>query len=233
MKRVRLVVLLLATALTLSACGTPKDAAPVSTISGSPPVQSAAPETTPFPQATFPDQNSGNTGSSTPDPFEQLWYDGPPSALRPEAQDYRDIGPIVIGELIHWDLSLMSTTMAYAQMYAMLMSPEEYVGQTVRVKGQYYPLMDDQGVTLFHGVIVSDIAACCEVGLEFILTGNPPPSAYPTPMSVVEMTGLFDLCNEDGQKIAVLRINELKVIQEALPPGATEIPGENPQDSNP
>ncbi|MDI9521482.1 MAG: hypothetical protein QM308_10090 [Bacillota bacterium] len=219
MKRKIALILLLATALTLTACGPQKDAAPVAQEPGSLPTQSAEPEITPFPQATFADQNTGSAGAATPDPFEQLRYDGPPSALRPEARDYQDIGPIEIGEFIHWDLSRMSATMAYAQLYAMLMQPEGYVGQTVKVQGEYYPLTDDEGITRVHGVIVSDMAACCQVGLEFLLTGNPPPGTYPPPMSTVEMTGLFDLCNDGGEKFCVLRINELKVLEKASPSG--------------
>lgn len=233
MKRGILVALLLAAVLTLTACGTPKDAAPAPTATAELPAQTEAPA----PQATqVPDtgdqippeealaQIIAAGDAATPNPFDKPVYDGPPSAMRPEATHYRDIGPLDIGPVIHWDLSRMSATMAYAQLYTMLTEPEKFVGQTVKVRGQYYPSADENGVPLYHFVIVFDAAACCELGIEFLWTGNPPANMYPPPMSIVEMTGLFDICNDGGEKFCVLRVDEFEVLQEAQPPSVTAMP---------
>lgn len=228
--------LLLAAALVLTACGAPKEA------QSSPGDVAAQPENTQaVPAATAPEgvvpgeasqapaaevlqQIVQTGGAPTVNPFEKSVYDGPPSAMRPEAAHFRDIGPLEMGKVIHWDLSRLSSTMAYAQLYTMLTEPEQFVGQTVKVQGQYYSSPAEDGVPQYHFVIVFDAAACCELGVEFLWTGNHPASDYPALMSIVEMTGLFDICNDGGERFCVIRIDDLKVVQEAPPPSITVMP---------
>ncbi len=224
MRHTKIMVLLAAAVLLLTACGAPKDspatAAPQQTVeaTGAPAASAAAPGAAALEQIV-------TTGAvATDNPFDKPVYDGPPSMINPEATHYLDIGPVDTGAVIHWDLSRLSSTMAYAQLYTMLTEPEQFVGQTVKVRGQYYNSPDASGQPGYHFVIVFDNAACCELGIEFLWTGNHPIADYPQPMSIVEMTGLFDICNDGGERFCVIRVNDLTVVQEAEPPSLTPMP---------
>ena len=70
------------------------------------------------------------------------------------------------------DLSVMSGTVVYAEVYNMVYSPYRYLGKTIRVKGKYasnyYELTDK----VYSYVVVSDATACCAQGLEVNLNGK-------------------------------------------------------------
>ena len=70
------------------------------------------------------------------------------------------------------DLSVMSGTVVYAEVYNMVYSPDRYLGKTIRVKGKYasnyYELTDK----VYSYVVVSDATACCAQGLEVNLNGK-------------------------------------------------------------
>ncbi len=153
----------------------------------------------------------------TPDPFKREVYDGPPSMLDPSAAAYNAVKNFEIAEVPQQDLSRMSATMAYAQLYNIFLEQENHVGQTMRLRGQYVPMRDEGNQAKYHFIMVYDNAACCQLGLEFLWTN---PTAYPADYSLIELTGVFDICNDGGEKFCVLRVKDLTVLQEA--PAATE-----------
>lgn len=202
MKKTIFISLLICLALLLTGCG----------------AGDKAPESSPVANITAPAAPSAEpavqNAAPTKDPFAREVYNGPPSALDPGAVHYQRIAPFTVPAVIQWDLSRLSATMAYAQLYTMLTEPEQFVGQSVKIRGQYSPTINDSGVTQYHGVVVYDSAACCELGIEFLPTGSQ--QLYPAPGSLIEMTGLFDICNDGGQKFCCLRVHDITVIN-ALP----------------
>ena len=70
------------------------------------------------------------------------------------------------------DLSTMTTSIAYAQMVAILREPAAYVGKTLRIAGSFnYSELRQRAV-----IIVADKSACCETSLDFITAQD---LAYP------------------------------------------------------
>ena len=131
------------------------------------------------------------------------------SALDPTAVDYREIKAVTPNKLIDWDLSRFSTTMAYGQLTDMLMYPDKYIGQTVRLKGTYRPSADENGNIAYHFLIIYDQTACCELGIEFAPTTRATPLAVPAPEQAIQLTGVFDLCYDMGEQFACLRVNDI------------------------
>ena len=102
------------------------------------------------------------------------------------------------------DLTVLSSTMVYAEVYNMLYNdPESYLGKTVRVRGEFsiYQLVVD-GVLrpdpVAYACIIAD-AACCAEGMEFVLKdGLAYPDDYPEPGAEITVVGEFKAYEENG-----------------------------------
>lgn len=103
------------------------------------------------------------------------------------------------------DLTKMSSTMVYAEVYNMMYEPEKYVGKSVRMNGQFvlYQLMDENGYPvegqIYYACLVADATACCSQGLEFVLAGDYKyPDDYPPLGNDIIVSGRFETYDEDG-----------------------------------
>ena len=89
------------------------------------------------------------------------------------------------------DLTKMSSTMVYSEVYNMMALPDDYLGQTVRMKGQFQ-MYEGDGRN-YYVVMIADALACCQQGMEFVLDGDYRyPEDYPDPGTEVTVTGVFD-----------------------------------------
>ena len=95
------------------------------------------------------------------------------------------------GGSIDVDLTKMSSTMVYSEVYNMMSLPDNYLGQTVRMKGQFQ-MYEGDGRN-YYVVLIADALACCQQGMEFVLDGDHSyPEDYPEPGTEVTVTGVFD-----------------------------------------
>lgn len=116
-------------------------------------------------------------------------------------------------DMIQVDISRLSETMAYAQMFTIVTKPAEYVGQTTRVKGTYVPIQDPTREGLYyHFLVVADMQACCEIGVEFFLEGHRYPDDYPPQYSTIEVEGKFEMCSVAGQEHICLKATKMKTL---------------------
>ncbi len=93
------------------------------------------------------------------------------------------------------DLTALSSTMVYAEVYNMMSDPESYKGRTVKMKGQFavYEGQDRN----YYACIIADAAACCSQGIEFVLDGDYSyPEDYPEVGSNITVEGIFDWYDE-------------------------------------
>ena len=68
------------------------------------------------------------------------------------------------------DLTLLSDTVVNAEVYNMLDTPENYTDKIVRMTGEYQEYTDEQTGELYHSCVIYDALACCQQGVEFVLT---------------------------------------------------------------
>lgn len=96
--------------------------------------------------------------------------------------------------------------MVYSQLFAMFAKPENHVGKTVRLRGTYATAKPPGTTNRYHACFVSDAAACCAQGIEFV-TAAPLvwPGDYPAPGDPILVQGVFSLDENDGMPVAVLR----------------------------
>lgn len=107
---------------------------------------------------------------------------------------------------IDLDLTKLSSTMVYAEVYNMTTSPEAYIGKTVKMTGSFtiFQATDDYGQvipdSLYFACIIADAAACCAQGIEFVLEGDYAyPDDYPELESSITITGEFQTYEENGR----------------------------------
>ena len=103
------------------------------------------------------------------------------------------------------DLTVLSSTMVYSEVYNMLYNdPAYYLGKTVKARGEFsiYQLVTDgvlQPDPVSYACIISDAAACCAEGMEFVLEGNYTyPDDYPELGTEITVIGEFQSYEENG-----------------------------------
>ena len=113
------------------------------------------------------------------------------------------------------DLTALSSTMVYAEVFAMMSSPEDYVGKTVKMqgifsKGQLYAAGSlNDGGTVF-ACVIQDATACCAQGIPFELAGDYTyPQDYPELGDTITVVGTFEIHEQEGMEFCRLRDAEL------------------------
>ena len=104
------------------------------------------------------------------------------------------------------DLSVLSGTVVYAEVFHMVTEPEDYLGKTVRVKGIYLSTYSEAADKRYFSCLIPDATACCAQGVEFEpKPGYAYPDQFPPEESVITVTGTFDTYLEEGFQYCVLR----------------------------
>ena len=99
---------------------------------------------------------------------------------------------------VELDLSVLSGTVVYSQVYDMMMEPERYMGMQVRVKGSFSYFQDPATMKEYFAVIIADATACCAQGIEFVWDGHKYPEDYPPLDTELTVTGTFSTYEENG-----------------------------------
>ncbi len=108
-------------------------------------------------------------------------------------------------EGIDVDLTALSSTMVYAEVYQMMVDPESYVGKTVKMGGIFSDYEDEETGKTYFACIIMDATACCSQGIEFVLTEDYEyPRDYPKVGDDIEVTGVFETYEEDGNTYCTL-----------------------------
>ncbi len=115
--------------------------------------------------------------------------------------------------VIDLDLSALSGTVVYAQIFNLVSDPDPWLGKTIRMAG-YYSYYDDQeqGV-VYHACIIPDATACCAQGIEFIWAGEHNwPEDYPEEGTDITVTGRLEIYEENG--VSYLHLVDAEVLWE-------------------
>ena len=99
------------------------------------------------------------------------------------------------GELL--DLTKLSSTMVYSEVFNMLSDPDRYVGRIVKMNGVAACFANPQTNQLYYACIIADATGCCAQGLEYVLTDG---EVYPELDTSITVTGTFALYEENGYK---------------------------------
>ena len=109
-------------------------------------------------------------------------------------------------EKVDLDLTTMSSTMVYSEVFNMVTTPENYIGKTVKMRGTYMYYYDEKPNRYYFFCLISDAMACCSQGIEFALTKDYHyPEDYPKPDDEITVVGVFDSYEEEGNTYCILR----------------------------
>ena len=109
-------------------------------------------------------------------------------------------------DVIDVDLTVLSSTMVYSEVYNMMVTPEDYIGKTVKMKGQYAVFHDETTGNYYFACIIQDATACCAQGIEFVLTKDYTyPDDYPEADAEICVVGVFDTYQEGEYTYCTLR----------------------------
>lgn len=112
------------------------------------------------------------------------------------------------------DLTTLSSTMVYSEVYNMMITPEDYVDKTVRMKGVYSSYEAPDTGHVYHACIIADATACCQQGIEFVpLDSYSYPDDFPQEYGDIEVYGTFEQYEEDGFNYIRLKDCEITVPQ--------------------
>ncbi len=101
------------------------------------------------------------------------------------------------GAAVDVDLTQLSSTMVYGEVYAMVYEPERYMGKTVKMRGDFITGSTDSGGNRY-ACVVRDATACCAQGLEFEpLPEYRFPEDFPEPGSEITVVGTFESIREE------------------------------------
>lgn len=107
------------------------------------------------------------------------------------------------------DLSALSGTVVYSQVYDMMMEPERYMGMQVRMKGSFSYFQDPDTMKEYFAVVIADATACCAQGIEFVWDGHKYPEDYPSLGTELTVTGAFSTYEENG--LTYLQLKDAEV----------------------
>lgn len=104
------------------------------------------------------------------------------------------------------DLTMLSSTMVYSEVYDMMYYPENYIGKSVKMKGMYAGYHDESTDKYYHACIIQDATACCAQGIEFEPTDDYKyPDDYPAEGQEVCVAGVFDIYEEGENRYCTLK----------------------------
>ena len=196
MKRKSILLLAGMLLLTCSACGKKEGSWQAESLA--PPVVSqqaeAAPEHVPSAESEvsgkepLPTEGGDGQGDSSRLPVvgsapEEEETENPAADLQPDSQE----APAVSVDV---DLTTLSSTMVYAEVFNMMMSPDDYIGRTIRMTGIFTVYQDPETKQVYCGVIVEDATACCAQGFDLVMPEERSyPQDYPAPESEITVVG--------------------------------------------
>ena len=126
------------------------------------------------------------------------YIDDPPIAGHgAKKEDVENKPDLSTTEGVDVDLTLLSSTLVYAEVYNMMYYPEDYVGKIIKMKGSFNVYTDTEKGIDYLAVLVADATACCQQGLEFTWEGHKYPEDYPKMGTEMTVTGEVELYEED------------------------------------
>ncbi|MCR5416859.1 MAG: hypothetical protein K6E79_08690 [Pseudobutyrivibrio sp.] len=97
------------------------------------------------------------------------------------------------------DLTSLSATLVYSEVFNMMMAPDDYIGTTVKMEGICNMYQDPDTGKKYYACIVQDATQCCSQGLEFVLDEEKySEEDYPETGEEITITGTFQTYEENG-----------------------------------
>ena len=158
----------------------------------------------------FQEKNDGREFQEKPAMTET---NGDMSEIATSNRKFNEV-PSPLSDNIDVDLTELSGTMVYAEVFSIMSNPDDYIGKTIKMNGPYSSSYYDKTDMYYHFVIIEDASACCQSGLEFIWSGeHASPDDYPKIGTKIEVAGVFGSYDELGGTYYYLAVDDIAVLQ--------------------
>ncbi len=102
------------------------------------------------------------------------------------------------------DLTKLSSTMVYSEVYNMMQHPRDYEGKMIKMKGTFSPYETE--ARNYYSCMIADATACCQSGIEFLWAGEHQyPNDYPPKNAEIVVQGIFEIYFEGDQMYVQLK----------------------------
>ncbi len=112
-------------------------------------------------------------------------------------------------EQVDVDLTTLSATLVYSEVYNMMTNPSSYEGKVVKMKGLFSLYQDEATGNEYYACIIRDATACCAQGIEFKPETAVYPDDFPNEGEEVMVVGVFDTYMEGEYLYCTLRNAQL------------------------
>lgn len=117
-------------------------------------------------------------------------------------KDFSSLEPVQVDH----DLSIMNATLSFAQASRMLTEFDEYMGDTVKIKGHYAIVpIADYDITV-HLIMLLDELMCCQGFLEFRL---PEGADYPQEGEEIMIVGTYIMYQDAMGQFPVIEVSQI------------------------
>ena len=110
------------------------------------------------------------------------------------------------------DLTMLGQSMMIAMINNIYATPGEYIGQTIKMMGQYTSVDNMDIGRRFHYVLNMDDSECCSYGFIFEY-GGVYPDDFPEEGAHIEVSGTFGRGDAQGQFYHYLAIDGITIIK--------------------
>ncbi len=132
--------------------------------------------------------NDGGKNTESPDEsVSQAAVSG--SASEGESEEENGISGVVDTDHIDVDLTELSSTMVYSEVFNIMSEPDQYVGKIIKMTGVAATYHDDNDGNDYYACIIQDATACCSQGIEYVLAKD---KTYPKKDSEITVVGRFE-----------------------------------------
>lgn len=112
--------------------------------------------------------------------------------------------------IVDHDLSNMNANMIFAEIFNLVLMPEEFIGRTFRMKGNFAVYVNETSGNKYFSIIIPDATQCCQQGIDIICLGDMKyPEDFPKIGSEIMVTGQFNsITTDEGLSFNYLVMSE-------------------------
>ena len=111
-------------------------------------------------------------------------------------------------ENVDIDMTVMSATMVYSEIFNMMLEPESYAGKSIKLDGWFSGYENPSNGKVYTMCVVPDATACCSEGIEFILADRENlsyPEDYPEEEEDITIIGVYDAVGDEEDEYYALQ----------------------------
>lgn len=122
-------------------------------------------------------------------------------------------------EQVDLDLTDFSPNMLYAEVYNITSMPEDYIGKSIKITGQFghFNEFDENGAPIpdkdIFVCVISDAMACCATGLEFVPAEESFSENYPQDGTPITVTGVCDILIDEIGHFPIVQLRDAHIEQ--------------------